>query len=620
MYSVLLQMTIYLAAAVVAVPLSQRLGFGSVLGYLVAGIAIGPILHLVAEQESEGVRHYAEFGVVLMLFLVGLELRARTLWDMRRRLLGLGSLQVGLTAAAIAGLAMPMGNDWAQAVAIGLILSLSSTAIVIQTLSEKRLTRTEGGRASFAVLLFQDIVAIPLLALMPLLAAMSGGAPSPVAAGHADGVLQVHGWMRALLVVGAVAFVILAGRFLTRPVFRFVAMARMPEIQTAAAVLLVVAIALLMNLLGFSAALGTFLAGVVLADSEYRHELESDLGTVKGLLLGLFFITVGAAIDMTLLVHEPLLILGLTVALMVLKVAVLRVVALAFGLRGHNRTLFVLALGQAGEFGFFLLAYASQIALLPEATVSRLLLVISLSMALTPALFLLYDRLIARRPGARPDDAIEEPGTVIIAGLGRFGQVVNRMLRAAGHKTVVIDNEPAVIAQMRRFGLKAYYGDLSRPALLEAAGISEASVLVLGIDESESAVRIAAHVHRHYPHVQIIARAHDRHHVYRLHAAGAQHQVREVFDSAVRAGRYALTALGHEPADVQRISDAFVDHDRNLLAQLAAVWDPDVPPDRNPAYIAKAREQAAVIAAVLQGGKPAAPAPRETAGAAKATP
>lgn len=620
MHAVLLQMTIYLAAAVIAVPVSQRLGFGSVLGYLAAGVAIGPILHLVAEQESEGVRHYAEFGVVLMLFLVGLELRARTLWEMRRRLLGLGSLQVGLTAAIIAGVAMLAGNGWAQAVAIGLILSLSSTAIVIQTLSEKRLTRTEGGRASFAVLLFQDIVAIPLLALMPLLVALSGGAPSVAAGDHATGVLQVEGWMRALLVVGAVALVILAGRFLTRPVFRFVAMARMPEIQTAAAVLLVVAIALLMNLLGFSAALGTFLAGVVLADSEYRHELESDLGTVKGLLLGLFFITVGAAIDMTLLVHEPLLILGLTVALMALKVAVLRVIALAFGLRGHSGTLFVLALGQAGEFGFFLLAYAAQIALLPEATVSRLLLVISLSMALTPALFLLHDWLIARRPGARPDDAIEEPGTVIIAGLGRFGQVVNRMLRAAGHRTVVIDNEPAVIAQMRRFGLKAYYGDLERPAVLESAGIGEAAALVLAIDDPDSAVRIAAYVRRRHPDVQVIARAHDRHHVYRLHAAGAQHQVREVFDSAVRAGRYALAALGHEPADVQRISDAFVDHDRNLLAQLAAVWDPEVPPDRNPAYIAKAREQAAVIAAVLQGGHSAAPASGEKGDATQAAP
>lgn len=612
MQTVLLQLTVYLAAAVIAVPISQRLGFGSVLGYLAAGIAIGPVTHLVGVSETEGVRHYAEFGVVLMLFLIGLELRVETLWEMRHRLFGLGSLQVGLSAGAIAlAAALLAGMPWHQAVAVGLILALSSTAIVLQTLSEKSLTRTEGGRASFAVLLFQDIAAIPLLAVLPLLLTFGApGAEVPEAAaashdvGHAAGLAGLSGWMRALLVVGVVSGVILAGRFLTRPVFDFFAMAKMQEIQTAGALLIVASIALLMNLLGFSAALGTFLAGVVLADSEYRHQLETDLAPFKGLLLGLFFITVGAAIDLTLLASEPVRILLFTLGMMAVKIAVLFALGAAFGMKERSRTLFALSLGQAGEFGFFLLAYSARIELLPDTSVGRLLLVISLSMALTPALFLLHDWINARRrPGYRPNEEIDETGTVIIVGLGRFGQVVNRMLRAMGDKTVVIDNEVEVLARMRRFGIQAYYGDLDRPGILESAGIAEASALVLALDDAERAVRISEYVRKRHPHVRIIARAHDRHHVYRLHAAGADHQVREVFDSAVRAGKYALEAAGHPREEVERIAARFVEHDRQLLAELAEVWDPETPVDRNPAYVARAREQAAAIAAELQGRK-----------------
>lgn len=602
MQTILLQMTVYLAAAVIAVPLSQRAGFGSVLGYLAAGVVIGPVLGLVG-SETEDVQHYAEFGVVLMLFLIGLELRPAAMWEMRHRLLGLGGLQVGLTLGAITAVALALGLPWNQALAVGIVLSLSSTAIVMQTLNEKRLAGTEGGRASFSVLLFQDLAVIPLLAVLPLLALGGGGtAPEEGMQVEAEALEEVSGWIKALLVLGAVALVILAGRYLTHPLFRFIGMARLSEIRVAAALLFVVGISLGLGLLGLSPALGSFLAGVVLAGSEYRHELESDIAPFKGLLLGLFFITVGAGIDMGLLAEDWVRIGLLTVGMMVLKLVILYPLAILFRLEGRERLLFTLSLAQAGEFGFFLLSFASQTGVLPLPVSGTVLLVVSLSMFLTPVLFVIYEQL-RRRASDRPEreaDTIDERGAVIIAGMGRFGQIVNRMLTGMGHQTVVLDNDAETIERMQAFGIKGFYGDVGRPELLAAAGIAEARAVVLALDDAEKAVKMAEFIHRRYPEVKIIARARNRHHAYQLYAAGAPESVRETFDSAVRAGKYALAALGHDAAEAERIAGAFFEHDRRMLRELAELWDPDVPLEKNAAYLEKARAQEATIGAALR--------------------
>jgi monovalent cation:H+ antiporter-2, CPA2 family len=556
----LVYIAVYLAAAVVAVPISARLGFGSVLGYLAAGVAIGPVFGLVG-SETEELRHYAEYGVVLMLFLIGLEMRPQMLWDMRHRLIGLGGLQVGLTLALVALVAMAAGVRWSQAVAVGMVLCLSSTAIVMQTLNEKKLARTEGGRASFAVLLFQDVAVIPLLALIPLLAPWGPPPEGPLGENLLAG---QPGWLKGLAVLAAVTVVVVAGLYLTRPLFRFIGYARLQEIEIAAALLFVIGVSVLIGSLGLSPALGTFLAGVVLANSEYRHQLESDIAPFKGLLLGLFFITVGASVDLGLLAAEPLPILLFTLALIAIKAAVLYPLGGLFRLEGRDRLLFTFALAQAGEFGFFLLAFATQTRVLPAEVADTVLMVISLSMFLTPALFVLHDRAgrLFARDHERAADNVHPRGTVIIAGMGRFGQVVNRMLKAVGHTTVVLDSHPEVVARMRALGVEAFYGDVDRPALLEAAGIAQARAVVLAMDDREAVVRMAHYVSHAYPQVRIIARAHDRHSVYRLHAAGVTESVREVFDSSVRAGKYALAALGYAEDEIERIAEAFFEHER----------------------------------------------------------
>ena len=601
MNDILVMLAIYLAAAVVAVPISQRVGLGSVLGYLAAGLAIGPALGLVG-GESAHIQHYAEYGVVLMLFLIGLEMQPRMLWEMRHRLVGLGGLQVALSLALLSCIAWLVGLRWNQALAVGIILSLSSTAIVMQTLAEKRLERTEGGRAAFAVLLFQDVAAIPLLAILPLLA-LGGLPPAAEETMHGAAALEhASPGTKAALVVGAVALVILAGRYLTRPVYRFLSWARLPEIHVAGALLAIVGVSLMMGLLGLSPALGSFLAGVVLASSQYRHQLEADLGSFKGLLMGLFFITVGAGMDLGYLAAHPLPILTYTLLLLALKMLVLWPLSFLFRLPAGARLLFTLSLAQAGEFGFFLLAFAEATRVLQPDQAETLLLVIALSMMATPALFWLHGQL-ARRLGhgaAREADAIDEAGPVIIAGMGRFGQVVNRIVTGLGHRTVLIDNHLDTVDRMRGLGIKAYYGDVDRPELLVGAGIAEAAAVVLAIDDPEKTLRLAQWIRRRYPDVKVIARAHDRHHVYQLYAAGTTDSVRELFDGAVRASKYALAALGHDAEEVEDVAREFVEHDRHMLAELAALWNPAHPGEQNLAFRRKERAQAEAIEAALR--------------------
>jgi monovalent cation:H+ antiporter-2, CPA2 family len=627
-YEFLFQASVFLAAAVIAVPIAARLGLGSVLGYLLAGIVIGPGLGLVANTDD--LRHFGEFGVVLMLFLIGLELEPRALWDMRHRLIGLGGLQIVLTTTAIMLGAIALDLAWQTSLAVGMTLALSSTAIVLQTLSEKGLMQTNGGRSAFSVLLTQDIAVIPMLIALPLLAVMPSVAINPdgsirratdaeQATEHAgDGhgaamslVDGLEGWQAALVTLGIIAVIILAGIYGARPLFRFIHSARLQEMYTAVALLIVIGIAFLMTLIGLSPALGTFLAGVVLANSEFRHELESSIEPFKGLLLGLFFITVGAGIDVERLAAEPFLVVGLAVAVIFIKGAVLYGLGRAFGLGRRGLWLFTLGLAQAGEFGFVLVSFALQLNVFPEPLADRLLLVVALSMMITPLLFLLFDHLARKfqeNAETAEADEIDEEGPVIIAGIGRFGQVVNRLVQSSGYRTVVLDHDMQTIQLMRRFGFKGFFGDPTRPELLHAAGLGSARVLVAALDDHKATTKLVAYARRIRPDLHIVARARDRNHVYALYQAGADDIVREMFDSSLRAGRYVLENIGMSEYEAAIAEETFYHHDRHTVRELAKLWNPAVPASENEPYIARAKElekelETALFTALDERGK-----------------
>ena len=609
---------VFLVAGVAAVPIATRLGLGSVLGYLIAGIVISPILAVLG-VDVVAIQHFAEFGVVMMLFLVGLELEPKALWGMRAQLLGLGGGQVGLSAALVAAVAMALGQPWTVALACGLVLALSSTAIVLQTLNEKGLLRSDGGQASFSVLLTQDIAVIPMLALIPLLALpelADGGAALDTAHGGGHGAEAAHGddhgddhggdhgggmslvdglpgWLAALVTLGAIGAVVVGGNLLTRPLFRFIAGAQLRELFTATALLLVIGIALLMSLVGLSPALGTFLAGVVLASSEYRHELESDIDPFRGLLLGLFFMTVGASINFSLLAASLLPTIALTLGLLALKAGVLFALGAAFGLRAGDRWLLALGLAQAGEFGFVLISFTLANAVLPQPVADQLLLVVALSMLATPLLFILYERVIAPRyveAETREADEIDEQGQVLIAGVGRMGGLIDRIVTSGGYTTTVIDYNAQKLERLRTFGVRAYYGDATRPDLLNAAGIAKAKVFVIAINEREQITELVHYVTKTFPDLHIIARAVDRDHVYDLWFAGCRDIIRETFDSSLRIGRSVFDAMGLPRDRSEAMVAAFEEMDRKAMIAVSEVHDPAVPPHENPAYVARVLE------------------------------
>ena len=575
--SFLFQAFIYLAAAVLSVPIAKRLGLGSVLGYLGAGAVIGPFaLGLISDVEA--VMHFAEFGVVMMLFLVGLELRPALLWRLRAPILGMGGLQVGLTAALVAAIGLGFGLIWQQALAVGMILALSSTAIVLQSLNEKGLMQTPAGQSCFSVLLFQDIAVIPMLAVLPLLAVASTA--SAVDA-HAGPIAHLPGWQQGLITVGLIAAIIIGGRLLTRPVFRFIASTGQREIFTAFALFLVIGIALAMGAVGLSPALGTFLAGVVLAESEYRHELESDIEPFKGLLLGLFFISVGAAIDFPLVHSQFGLIASLVGILVRVKLLVLAIVGRIFHLATPEGLTFTFALAQGGEFAFVLFALASGNAVLPPAVVDPLVAVVALSMAFTPLLMIINERLLQPRfstsgESNREADPIDDgPTPVIVAGFGRFGNVVGRLLRANGVATTILDLDPDQIAAVRRFGLKVFYGDAQRIDLLHAAGAEQAKLLILATDDPEHTTHLAAKVRRHYPHLRILARSNSLEHSYDLMHEGVEDVYRETFDSALVMGVDALRYLGFRGYQALRAARIFRQHEEKVVAQRFEMLDED---------------------------------------------
>ncbi len=574
MDSFLFQAFIYLLAAVVSVPIAKRIGLGSVLGYLFAGILIGPYVLKFVGVESEAVLHFAEFGVVMMLFLIGLELRPELLWRLRGPILGLGGLQVGITTVIIFVIAYLFGFSWKMSLAIGLILALSSTAIVLQTLNEKGLIKTQGGQSSFSVLLFQDIAVIPILAVLPLLAMSTVGITEHSAEIHHSGftIEALPGWQQAIIVALVIATIIVAGRFLVRYVFRFIAETRLREVFTAFALFLVIGIALAMQLVGFSAALGTFLAGVVLADSEYRHELETDIEPFKGLLLGLFFISVGASIDFKLFFEEPYLIIGLVFALIIVKLVILFVLGVVFKMTRSQNFLYAFSLAQGGEFAFVLFSFATQNNVVPIPIADTLILVVALSMALTPVLMIFNEKLLQPKFSSldqRPEsDVIDEKNPVIIAGFGRFGQIVGRLLHANNIGTTILDSKPSQIDMVRRFGYKVFYGDASRIDLLHSAGADEAKLFILTIGDKDKALEIARTVKKQFPNLKILARAYDRRNTYELMDIGVEVIQRETFGSALDLGASALKLLGFHNYQAHRAALTFKHHDEKTLVDL----------------------------------------------------
>ncbi|PKF81347.1 potassium transporter [Vibrio sp. vnigr-6D03] len=582
MTSYFLQAFIYLVAAVIMVPIAKRLGLGSVLGYLIAGVIIGPVIGLVGE-ETTTIQHFAEFGVVMMLFLVGLELEPKMLWSMKNRLIGLGGLQVGLTAAAVMGISLWLQQPWTIALSIGLVFALSSTAIVLQTFNEKGLSKTEGGRNAFSVLLFQDIAVIPMLAFIPLLAlpelVEKAQSAAQAAADHHEEmslVAGLPGWAYGSVIIVTIVALVVGGHYASRPLFRFVASSGLREIFTATALMLVVGIAALMSLVGLSPALGTFLAGVVLANSEFRHELESNIDPFKGLLLGLFFITVGAGINFDILGNQFFDIIGMTIGIMLLKAFVLLILSFVFGIRASDRWLFSLSLAQAGEFGFVLLSFTVQSHVIPTELAQTLSMVVALSMFLTPGLFILFDKVIVPKyldqENQREEDTIEETGKVIIAGVGRFGQIVNRLLVSNHIQTVVLDCEASQVDNLRKINTKAYFGDATRPDLLHTAGIEEATLLVVAMDARESAVELVQYVKHTYPQVKILARAYDRVHEYHLRQAGADFIEKETFHAALEVGAEALRSIGMHPFQVEQQKAAYIDVEQEGSEQLYKAW------------------------------------------------
>jgi monovalent cation:proton antiporter-2 (CPA2) family protein len=556
--SLLQQSIIYLLAAIVMVPISRRLGFGSILGYLAAGIVIGPFGAKLV-HDPEHILHFAELGVVFLLFVVGLELQPSRLWVLRRMVFGLGAAQVALSAVLIAGIAWALGVSGVPAIIIGLILALSSTAFVLQMLAEKRELTSSHGRAAFSILLFQDLAAIPLIAILPMLGANSAGGVSAPQLG-----------IMAVTILG----LIFVGRYLLRPVLNIAAATRIPEIFTATALLVVIGAALIMEFAGMSMVLGAFIAGMLLADSEYRHQLEGDIAPFKGLLLGLFFIAVGMSVNLGLLMEAPLRILTMVVLLMAAKAAALVPLARRFGLcDARSSWSLAAAMSQGGEFAFVLFAIAAREALLPGALIDELILVVALSMLITPFAYMAAERHGKRAEAATEpnyDDMDDPHNDVIIAGFGRVGQIVGRLLQMLGRPYTALEIDSSQVDVVRRYGNAVHYGDASRLDVLRAAGAEHARVFVLAIDDIEASMRTAELLLHNFPHLKIVARARNRRHAHKLMDLGIKAVFRETFLSSVALAEGVFAELGVATDEIAMITRSFVERDEQLLIEQQA--------------------------------------------------
>ena len=600
----LIQALVYLTAAIVCVPVTKRFGMGSVLGYLLAGMLIGPYFFGFVGTEGQDIMHFAEFGVVMMLFLIGLELEPTHFWRMRNRILGMGTVQVWLTALFAAAGLMLMGFSWQASLASGLAVAMSSTAIVLQSMKEKGLADTNAGKSSFAVLLFQDIAVIPVLAFLPLLAtaAMHSGT------GHSLRILEgLPGWLQAIAVLGAVSFVVLVGRFVIAPFLRLIAGTNLRELLTAAALLIIIATAGLMQAVGLSPALGTFLAGVVLANSEFRHELESDIEPFKGLLLGLFFIAVGSSINFRLIVDMPQLILSLVLLFIFLKTAALLATGRFFKLSFDQNLIFAVSLSQVGEFAFVLFAFIHQLGILSAHWTDVMMAVTALSMTVTPFFLFINERFILPRYGTREAqeieaDAIDVQHPVIIAGFGDFGSTIGRFLRANGIESTILDNDSDRVDLLRKMGFKVFYGDATRLDILKSAGAHEAKILIAAVSDPSTHHSLIDRLQKHFPGLKLMVRVRDREEAYDLINLGLTDVYRESLDTSIRLGVDALIKLGYRRYSATRSGQTFLKNDEAALMKLA--------PHRHDekSYIFNAREQIRLQEQILAEDRNANPA------------
>lgn len=566
--NILLQMCIYLGAAILFVPLAKKLGMGSVLGYLLAGIIIGPSVLGLIGHEGQDIIHFAEFGIVMMLFLIGLELEPVHFWRMKNFIFGLGSLQVALTGLLLYILLIMKGFSWQAALACGLALAMSSTAFVLQSLKEKGLSATQAGQSSFSVLLFQDISIIPILAMLPFLAVKNVHA---VIHNHTPG---LTGWLQAGSVLFAVLLVVVAGRYIIVPLLRFVAQTQVRELCTASALFIVAIIAYLMQLVGLSPALGTFLAGVVLANSEFRHELESDIEPFKGLLLGLFFMTVGAAINFKLILTNPVQIVSLVIAIMVIKIIVLLIIGRIFKLSFNQNLIFAFGLSQVGEFAFVLFSFIAKLDILSKIYIDTFMAITALSMGLTPLFMLLIEKLftpyrVAREGTEKPADLIQQTHPVIIAGFGYFGSNIGRFLRANGIEAIILDNDSDRVELLRKMGFKVYYGDATRMDMLKSAGADSARILIATLSDPDINFSFCEKVKKHFPGLTLMVRAKDSGDAYDLMDLGITDIYRSSLDTSVKLGVDVLVKLGFRKYSALRAGQNFIKYDQASLDTLA---------------------------------------------------
>ncbi len=599
------QALVYLTAAIICVPVTKRLGMGSVLGYLLAGMLIGPYFLGFVGAEGQDIMHFAEFGVVMMLFLIGLELEPSHFWPMRSRILGMGTVQVSATTLPAAAGLMLLGFSWQAALASGLAIAMSSTAIVLQSMKEKGLGDTNAGKSSFSVLLFQDITVIPVLAFLPLLATTTIHSDT----GHSLQMLEgLPGWLQAAAVLGAVSFVVLAGRFIIVPFLRLMALTNLRELLTAGALLIIIATAGLMQLVGLSPALGTFLAGVVLANSEFRHELESDIEPFKGLLLGLFFIAVGASINFRLIVDSPFQILSLVFLIIALKTIILMATGRFFKLSFDQNLIFALGLSQVGEFAFVLFAFIHQLGILSPHWTDIMMAVTALSMTVTPFLLFINEHFILRHFGTlevqkiQAADAIDVQHPVIIAGFGDFGSTIGRFLRANGIEATILDNDSDRVDLLRKMGFKVFYGDATRFDILKSAGAEEAKILIAAISDPSTHHELIDRLQKHFPDLKLMVRVKDRAEAYDLIDLGLGDVYRESLDTSVRLGVDVLIKLGHRRYSATRAGQNFLKNDEAALTKLA--------PHRHDekSYIFNAREQIRLQEQLLADDRNANPA------------
>lgn len=584
---------IFLAAASLIVPIASRFKLGSVIGYLVIGVLIGPYGFNIAGNGAQ-IMQFSEFGVIMMLFLIGLELEPPMLWRLRKLIMGLGSLQVLLTTVALTLLGLVMGHPWQQSLAISMALSLSSTALVLQMLQEKNLLRTAEGESSFSVLLFQDIAVIAILIIIPLLANSSAQPlPSPT-----NAFTHMPHWLHTILVIGIISLLVLIGHFFSHRLFSMIAKSNLREVFTATSLALVVGITLLMQIIGASPALGAFVAGVVLANSEYKRTLETDIEPFKGLLLGLFFISVGMGMNFSLFAEQSTSIILTVLVIIITKLLVLILLGRFFELTRLQTLGFALALSQVGEFAFVLLQFSQTVQVISASTAGFFTLIVALSMTITPFLMLFYYRYIVPKYFSvlpnKQYDTIDETNPVILAGYGRFGQVIGRFLKGQGVPVTVLENDPDQIELLRKFGVKGYFGDASRLDLLKNAGAAQAKLLIIAIDDPENTLTIVKLAKQYFPNLKIYARARNRRHAYELHKEGVDYFKREIFDSSLLMARDIMVALGHSPESMRRKARLFSQHDEVSLRKSFEFFE------KEPELISFSRQVAGELERILR--------------------